>query len=1210
MAVVTRFKPRRRLPRSGPPIPGEQGYRQLLATDTGPHAYLVSPNADRTTGGSNVTIKGTQFQTSADGLVKPTVRFGATLGTGLVLVDSETITVNVPAGVEGLVDITITNPNGQTSILEDAFTYFATAISGIEPTHGPIAGGTTVLISGANFTSVPVVTIGGAPVTASRIDSQRIVITTPPHAQGQVIIAVDGVEARDRFFYTLLTRGEDFRRNPSVNIDMAVDGPASMTFTVDGTSAPPRVNEEIEYRDDAGVLLFAGVVQIVEMAYEELPEHIVWNVTASDYTPWLNRRRPTGEWVYTSATTVVKAIMQQVAPWATTNHVQTGLPLISIRLDGTDDTATALTKIARLLGNGYWRFDFIKDLHFILSAASIRTVPPTPVTAPGGGEVNPTSVTLVQSSTKGTMRAGYVGIFVAFKYANGVVSALGPMSDLVLFDGTKLPTISNIPIGASVGGVPVVSRQLFYKWFGVNGGTTLSAFAEVADNVTTSITSSPLQVNFTVPRLPSSHPPAIFRRAPSADQAGESARSVLGLIYPELYGASGSIKSYNFSAGTWAFKISANFDDGTESQWSEASSPVYLDGSHAVHFSTNNHGDDVGAASVMFWKVYGSKASTRGGTPNWDQASTTLWTVIPGNTNGTYNIAPSVKDRDITNVSSSSTQITSDASTSVPPPPNPPLGPNPEDAHDPSDLVDNHPYLLPGIKLTIDGTQVRNRVIVYGPPKVDPPPIQIPPTPAATSFSQSGSVDPYLGAYPQGMGRNSIPPNEGQRPIEIPVVYLNSHQYLGQWKGYPVNRRWADFFNANQPGIIRYNGIPFTYDAKWLEHAGMDKSFVESHPFTAFMDLPDDYYEPGGGAGIPATIAVVDNSQTQTTQDTQESNANVTNPIRRNHFQFDDLDSQRYFASIELNPDGTPSDGIHEVIIDPGLPSDAECMAFAQAQLAQFAWPLSRVTYPTREPTYPGTTVHIDLTDPPIKGDFLITHVSIDQIKDEAATTFDLYPRFNVTASDPVKFDFDDLLLAMGGGGIDVFGGGGGNGGISTDLLAGLGIGGGGPESMAAMQMLIQRSTAVAAGVIGNSLSFKVSTRTFSVGEVAVLSNVGPEYEIAPAVPGYFLAPVFYISYCKVGATPFNIASVAFSIYWQGTTGNNAYSPSLFANGTNTIYRNFATSTVGFSNASQPYGGKGLYLKGTGVNSPGAGSFLEPLTIAIGYAIVPFSTAT
>src|SRR6267142_448110 len=102
----------------GPSLPGPGPGSLLLRADTIPRAYLVSPNADRTTGGSTVTIKGYNFFTGSLG-EKPTVKFGTILGTGLTLVDLETITVVVPAGAEGLVDITVTNPNGQTAVISD-----------------------------------------------------------------------------------------------------------------------------------------------------------------------------------------------------------------------------------------------------------------------------------------------------------------------------------------------------------------------------------------------------------------------------------------------------------------------------------------------------------------------------------------------------------------------------------------------------------------------------------------------------------------------------------------------------------------------------------------------------------------------------------------------------------------------------------------------------------------------------------------------------------------------------------------------------------------------------------------------------------------------------------------------------------------------------------------------------------------------------------
>jgi hypothetical protein len=66
------------------------------------------------------------------------------------------------------------------------------------------------------------------------------------------------------------------------------------------------------------------------------------------------------------------------------------------------------------------------------------------------------------------------------------------------------------------------------------------------------------------------------------------------------------------------------------------------------------------------------------------------------------------------------------------------------------------------------------------------------------------------------------------------------------------------------------------------------------------------------------------------------------------------------------------------------------------------------VTYATRDPKSKiGTTVHIDLTDPPIFGDFLLQSVRLDQYHDESD---ELVPKYNVTASS-TRASLNDVLL-------------------------------------------------------------------------------------------------------------------------------------------------------------------------------------------------------
>lgn len=127
--------------------------------------------------------------------------------------------------------------------------------------------------------------------------------------------------------------------------------------------------------------------------------------------------------------------------------------------------------------------------------------------------------------------------------------------------------------------------------------------------------------------------------------------------------------------------------------------------------------------------------------------------------------------------------------------------------------------------------------------------------------------------------------------------------------------------------------------------------------------------------------------------------------------QVDSEASQEVMARVELDKDGNQTDGIHEfTIVDTSLQSALECYMRGAAELELFSFPVIKINYSTRDPnTRSGRIVHVDMTDPPCVGDFLIQDVTIDQIHDESD---DLAPRYNVVASS-VKFDLNDLLLKI-----------------------------------------------------------------------------------------------------------------------------------------------------------------------------------------------------
>jgi hypothetical protein len=483
----------------------------------------------------------------------------------------------------------------------------------------------------------------------------------------------------------------------------------------------------------------------------------------------------------------------------------------------------------------------------------------------------------------------------------------------------------------------------------------------------------------------------------------------MGQLFPDLYGPGGSKPTFTFPSGTWAFQMTDLYDDGTESQPSPASGRANYDGSHAVRFSTNNYAGDVNGRGVVARKIYGSRAARLNDIPDFSAGTTSLWFVHPDNGNSTITIVPAVKqDKLSTSISTTSSQQPPGINDGGVQRDNVP-GPNPEIPDYPADVTDSSTTLLrdPQITSTIDVTQLRNRVIVYGQVTLEAPHVVTPP-PAGSgtgSYTQpvvvpTATVNQYaLAAAGFACGW-----------LGIPMEYIRNHPQFYPWSGYPLNQRWNVIMNTGRPALASGENPLHVYIRDEL---GISDEYCTDHPYTVFMDLSEGYYD----VAAPPTIV-----PTTTTQDIiRETDIPGQPTIIRTRYQIDDLDSQRYMGGIELDAAGNPTDGIHEYAVNTSLATAEECIAFGKAQLAQFAWPLIQVHYATRDPkSHPGRVVHIDLSNPPLNGNFLILATEIDQIKEEAETTTLLTPRYVVTAADPVKFNLDDLLLLIGQAGENI----------------------------------------------------------------------------------------------------------------------------------------------------------------------------------------------
>lgn len=147
-----------------------------------PTLINISPNSGSTAGGTTVTLTGTDF------LPGTTVTIGGQPLSSVNIVNTTTLTGVVPAYVSGSLvkDVVVDNGFG-TSTLSSGFTYIATTptVTGISPGTGSVSGGTTVTISGTNFTPGTAVTVGGISMTSvTVVNSVTITGIMPAYISG------------------------------------------------------------------------------------------------------------------------------------------------------------------------------------------------------------------------------------------------------------------------------------------------------------------------------------------------------------------------------------------------------------------------------------------------------------------------------------------------------------------------------------------------------------------------------------------------------------------------------------------------------------------------------------------------------------------------------------------------------------------------------------------------------------------------------------------------------------------------------------------------------------------------------------------------------------------------------------------------------------------------------------------------------------------
>jgi len=179
---------------------GTNGANTLYSYVLAPTVTAIAATSGSANGGATVTITGTNL-TGATG-----VTIGGTAATGITVVDDTSLTCTTPAHSAGTASVLVTTPGG-TNTANSLYTYVLTppTLTDISPIAGSTAGGTSVTLTGTNFTGATGVTIRGVAATdVIVVSATSIICTTPAGTAGSASVAVttpSGTVSNNLFTY-------------------------------------------------------------------------------------------------------------------------------------------------------------------------------------------------------------------------------------------------------------------------------------------------------------------------------------------------------------------------------------------------------------------------------------------------------------------------------------------------------------------------------------------------------------------------------------------------------------------------------------------------------------------------------------------------------------------------------------------------------------------------------------------------------------------------------------------------------------------------------------------------------------------------------------------------------------------------------------------------------------------------------------------------
>jgi IPT/TIG domain/Regulator of chromosome condensation (RCC1) repeat len=209
------------------------GQHVLAYGEPTPTVTGVAPTLGPAAGGDTVTIAGVNFTGAT------AVKFGTAEAPSFTVNSGTSITATAPAG-SGTVDITVTTPSGiSLASARDRYTYqLRPTVSKLSAKTGPAAGGTSVTVTGTEFTAASQVSFGADPAVSFTVNSPTSMpAVSPAGIAGTVDVSVTNTAGA-----SAPTSKDHFKYIPSVAAVTPNGGPAGtvdVIASVGKVSSPP-----------------------------------------------------------------------------------------------------------------------------------------------------------------------------------------------------------------------------------------------------------------------------------------------------------------------------------------------------------------------------------------------------------------------------------------------------------------------------------------------------------------------------------------------------------------------------------------------------------------------------------------------------------------------------------------------------------------------------------------------------------------------------------------------------------------------------------------------------------------------------------------------------------------------------------------------------------------------------------------------------------